>query len=295
MSEGCSIVSIKAYGDFVIACSALRFYGASGASLVSNIYAGEYVRSLAQALAVEERVTFIGEALWADVPAAFDIRKRGLIEGLLSLRQIRELFAGLPNHTQLVFDHLGWRERYIGRGLFLNGLPKNVKNIYLAYEKFFRPEAVSFETSEAAIHTPKGIRDALIIPSARLSHKVLPPSLITSVTIALSRFQIRSRVLLLRGDNTQIPSGVEIVEIPRQFEDLVATIKESQLVISADSLPAHLTGFFSVPVFVFARDVKWSEYWLPKSAFSSRGFSSFTELLPLYSWLESAISQCSSK
>ena len=79
-----------------------------------TVVAGEYVRSLASALGVDREIQFIGDDSWSDVPAAFDVRKRGVLSAMRSLQNLRHRLDALPSSMDFVFDHSGWRERFIG-------------------------------------------------------------------------------------------------------------------------------------------------------------------------------------
>ena len=105
-----TVANLKAYGDFVIACSALKRIDSRAGWVLPNIVAGEHVRDLASALNLDDIVHFIGDASWENVPAIFDIRKRGGLAALNSFFEIRRLLKKLPSYKSLVFDTLGWRD-----------------------------------------------------------------------------------------------------------------------------------------------------------------------------------------
>lgn len=109
-----TIITLKAFGDFVIACCATSRVQSANGMDAPAIVAGEHVRSLASALGLEKTIHFIGDDSWSDVPAAFDVRKRGVLSAMRSLQNLRHRLDALPSSMDFVFDHSGWRERFIG-------------------------------------------------------------------------------------------------------------------------------------------------------------------------------------
>jgi hypothetical protein len=76
---GTTIVTLKAYGDFLIAYSAFLRARAVHQAADIQLIAGEHVRPLGLALGVPDaQVSYIGGSSLKDVPAAFDARRCGL-------------------------------------------------------------------------------------------------------------------------------------------------------------------------------------------------------------------------
>ena len=67
------------------------------------------------------------------------------------------------------------------------------------------------------------------------------------------------------------------------FDSLVKSIKEFDLIVSADSLPAHIAEYFGINVFVFSPVD--NHYWLPKSAFLNGAYAKFDEVIKFKKWL----------
>jgi hypothetical protein len=276
-----SLINLKAFGDFVIACSAINRIHIREGLVLPKIVVGEHVRSLASALQLEESVHFIGDKSWKDVPAAFDVRKRGVYAAFKSIIEIRRSLKESSVEGQLIFDKLGWRERFIGRGFRLYELSEGHGNIYIAYDNLFKSLGfkLDFEYSSCAC-----IDKAIIIPGARMIHRVIPAGVISRYVHELARRNIRSEVVVLEGEAVDLPVNINLRVIPREFGALIDAIKNSDLVISADSLPSHLSEFFHIPVFVSTPAPK--PYWLPKSSYKTTGWATFSDINPFHCWLE---------
>ncbi len=276
-----SLVSLKAFGDFVIACNASRRVQLEIGINAPKIVAGEHVRSLASALRLDAIVQFIGDVSWTDVPAAFDVRKRGVYSALRSLGDIRHLLDEIPSSHVLVFDNLGLRERFLGRGRLLKSLPAESGNIYIAYDRFF--ESLGYRVFDAGLKKTHSVRRAIIIPGARMGYRVIPSKVISDITFELEQRDIKTCVVVLKGESINLPVGIHVKIIPRSFDALIAAVQASELVISADSLPSHLSEFLDVPVFVSTPVPK--PYWLPRSAYLENGWATFEDIKPLRDWI----------
>lgn len=279
------IVTLKAFGDFLIACNAARSLMEHMPSESVSIIAGSHVRPLAEALNIpSDRILYISDAVSSDVPAIFDARKHGAFAALKSLINIRRQINCLQPDIELVFDYLGWRERLIGSGKELHGLPVFAENIYVAYDLFF--ESIGSASKSEELLPVINISRAIIIPGARMDFRIIPHAVILDIYRQLECHGIEVKVILLEGEEIDVPKDLIVEVVPRNFSSLVSSIRDSNFVVSADSLPAHLSAFLGVPVFVFTPIPDWTSYWLPKSAFLNKGMATFAELEPFRCWLE---------
>lgn len=276
-----TIVTLKAFGDFVIACNASRRVQAANGMYAPTVVAGEHVRSLASALGVDKTIQFIGDDSWSDVPAAFDARKRGVLSVFRSLQNLRQRLDALPSNMDFVFDRSGWRERFLGGARSFQSLSLKSGNIYLAYDQFF--ESLGYGNFKVGPEVKHTISRAIIIPGSRLRHKQISGPVLSELAAELRKSGIKSSVVVLEGESIDLPAGIHVKKLPRNFGELVAAVSDSDFVISADSLPSHLSEFLGVPVFVSTPSP--NPYWLPRSAFVTDGWATFAEIQPLRSWL----------
>jgi len=276
-----TIVTLKAFGDFVIACNASRRVQAVNGMHAPTVVAGEHVRNLSSAIGVEGKIHFLGDDNWTDVPAIYDLRKQGIASAFKNIRKLRHLINTLPSNMNLIFDHLGWRERYIGGGRFYQALSLNSGNIYLSYDQLF--ESIDYKLLKSNSEVSHSFSRAIIIPGARMRYKQIPASVISDLAEELNQRCINTSVIVLEGESIDLPAGIQVKKIPRNFNELVAVVKDSDLVISADSLPSHLCEFLYVPVFV-SKPLP-NQYWLPRSAYLTNGWATFADIKPLQTWL----------
>jgi hypothetical protein len=282
------IVSIKAFGDFVIACHSLRKASRpSAAGTDLKVLAGEHLWDLARALHVEQHVQLLPSG--PICPPIFDIRKRGLLRAAKSMRGLREQFQSLPRDCALLFDHLSWRENLISTPLRrMSLLPSS--NIYLAFEETliaagFELESLSsLEFNDAPGRLSGSPMTVAIFPSSRIAAKCLPKETISGIVEQASKFGFESEVIGIRDESVDLPRGVKARFIERRFECLISAIKSSDLVVSADSLAAHLAEYCGVPSFVVSP--RRNSYWLPLSAHRTDAWCLFGESQKIGAWLE---------
>lgn len=279
-----AIVSMKSFGDFIIARWALRKFGvAYGNSLLY----GEHLADLDLALG-----KFPGGCRIAhgepSVPAMFDSQRAGLKRSIASAARLRRSMGGLavPKGTTLVFDRLGVRERFIAGRFYARALPV-ADNIYLAYCALFDAslaEDTAFPTMLA--HTKKTVG---IFPGSRLAAKTLATETILLLTELTRSCGGAVRIFCLEGEACDLtPDAYDLTIVPRNFRAMADAVRSVDGVISADSMPAHMAEYFAMPVFVVSPVA--NKYWLPLSCFVAGHWSLSTDPVSLRDSLRAFLS-----
>ena len=271
------LVSLKSFGDFVIACNALRTLNLIFGSQQVSVLAGEHLYPLASALEAVSSIQFIASG--PSVPAIFDLKRWGAWDGLMSLLELRRQFSALPKKDRLIFDRLGWREMCLAQGIPHAALPE-APNIYLAYERvllsagFMQPDRAN---PPRRVAQDCALGTAMIFPSSRISRKSVPSGVVRALYKNLTGKGVPCEVVILEAEDFDAPSGIPVRNIPRNFTSLIETIRSASMVFSADSLPAHLAEYYQVPAFVITPTP--NAYWLPRSAFENRAWALFSEIV----------------
>ena len=125
-----------------------------------------------------------------------------------------------------------------------------------------------------------------------MQRKVIPQHVIDQLYCVLRKYNIHVQVLLLSGESVEDSSGLEVTQIPLGFSGLISKLKQADLIVSADSLTAHLGEYLSKPTFVVSPSP--NPYWLPYSAYSDSGCAVFGDLSGFKPWLEFQIDAISS-
>ena len=266
-------ISVKSYGDFIIASNALRAHGSHSDALLC----GSHLRPLMSAIDYKGNIEWL-ETGDDGVPAFFDVGKFGILSAIASgVTLHRSINKNISANDLLVFDRLGWRQKFLAglkpKAEVASGLP----NIYLDYENFLSSGI------DSRVELPlKKVKKIGIFPDSRLSTKKIDPVLVSKIFHDLSVLGCDPQAVYVGG--SPIIPRINICVV-NSFEMLVAAIRDFDIIISADSLPAHLAEFFGKPIFVIS-PVN-NNYWLPKSAFLNGRFSLFSDKKKCIDWVAS--------
>jgi hypothetical protein len=268
-----SLVSLKSFGDFIVARWALRKLDTTARKV--SIIIGDHLKELDAVLGIYPN-TYCIPHREGGVPAIYDINKLGISRGILSAFNLRRhlIELNLPSKSILIFDKVGLRERFIASAYPRRDLPK-AKNIYLAYQQLLGLEGgiASQPTSVGQVVLSKSVG---IFPGSRVPAKTLPESVIKNLVHACVSQGMRSTVFILDGEGTNLPLSLESVTIlPRRFDAMASAVRSMDAVITADSMPAHMAEYFGKPVFVVSPVP--NEYWLPLSCIASSRWALFDE------------------
>jgi hypothetical protein len=268
------LLQLKAFGDFVIAnAAAERVAESDRHRLVLAI--GEHLRPLRDA--VEPSVRCIEIATGEPgVPAIYDVRKLGLAAAFGSALRVRSALAraSLPENSIILMDRVGLRERWLIGGRKAAGMRVGTANIYHGYDELLR--AAGLRVGTAARDRARPLRLAGIFPGSRIAAKNLPIPLVASVLRLAEERGVPTRLYLLEGERTDLEaSGLPHVIVPRQFSALRQAIEAVDLVISADSLPAHFAESLRINNFVITP--RPNEFWMPRSVFDHGRWALFDD------------------
>ena len=178
----------------------------------------------------------------------------------------------------MVFDRIGVRERLLAIGRHHTALPSTSSNIYLAYEEFLRPFGLVNEPTSLVITTADEPSASYvgIFPDSRIGNKRIPGTAVTALARLCIDSGVPYRIFLLEGEPSDLSSStMNVTKVPRQFSLMANAVRAARVVISADSMPAHMAEYFGVPVFVMSPSP--NAYWLPKSCIDSGRWSLFSD------------------
>lgn len=262
-------LQVKSFGDFVIATAAAERVAEDARDRV-EIAIGTHLQALRDALASSVRTVFL-DTKEAGVPALFDLRKKGLAAATRSAFDLRQAIAGsaLEPSTVMLLDRRSARERFILGGRRAATI-HNARNIYAGYDQLMSEAGLRPRLPTARDHSVP--LSAGIFPGSRLTEKNLPPDLVRDALAELERHGIPHKLFLLDGERPDLEaSGLPFERVPRQFSAMCDAVSRCQLVVSADSLPAHLAERAGAEVFLFTP--KPNEFWMPPSVFENRRWS----------------------
>jgi hypothetical protein len=264
-------IFLKSYGDFIIACNYLRFENNNDYKLLC----GNHLKSLSNAVGYEGSVVWI-ETGNSGVPAFFDIRKSGFCAGMMSgLKLHNQINNCISVNDQLIFDKLGWRNNFLAGRMSTTQIATTDTNIYLDYERF-----LNFRTNNDNNKIIKKIPKIGIFPDSRMTVKKINNELVSEIYNQLIKIDCDPQLVYITTNSFNSSLNFRCIN---GFDALVESIRNFDLIISADSLPAHLAEYFGLPVFVFSPIP--NHYWLPKSAYVHNRFSLFNDKFKYLEWV----------
>ncbi|MDB6102010.1 MAG: hypothetical protein JWO52_2009 [Gammaproteobacteria bacterium] len=278
------VVSLKAFGDFVIAHRTIRrVQGLAPGSASLRLLAGQHLRDLAGALGIERDVMFVPSG--NGLPAAFDFKRRGPLQGFASLLRLRGSLRGLPRGCRLIFDELAWRQNFIAAPYAREALI-SAPNVYLAFAETLR--LLGFDIPHVPTASPPLPREltggfARVFPSSRNEDKCIPAAVTARLVDQLSRAGMTCEVIELAGEGVKLSAGLPVRHLERNFGSLIEAVAGSDLVVTADSLPGHLAEYFDLPAYVISP--RHNSYWLPLSCFVDNAWSLFQDEQSFPKWL----------
>jgi hypothetical protein len=264
-----SFVTLKAFGDYVIAYSCLR-----GCIDATSHVVGPHLSELAAAIDLEWHPVFL-DHFEPVVPAAYDLKKRGLGAAAHSILGLRKAISQLPKDNILVFDSWSWREKLLAGQRPATWLPP-APNIYSAYSQFLSSHnLVSADVSSFQLRAPMPIEGKVrIFASSRVEKKKMPLALCEQLISVLAERGDEAELVVLESEYPELEATpLPKLILPKSFKGMVGCVAESKLVISTDSLPAHIAEVLGLrPVVVSPID---NSYWLPQTTFDTGAWSLF--------------------
>jgi hypothetical protein len=265
-----AIASAKSLGDFVIAHSILNRV-ADGARDRIRLISCSHVEPLNAVLPNNVCVTLVDSG--QRVPALFDVKKRGLLSAAESALTLRRQFKKITRHQNeaLTFEPLGIRERFIAGDWQLTKPRRKGRNVYDTYLELLRQHDI--QTLPTLPESMAEARTLGVFPDSRLSRKRLDHDTLAVIIERSVAAGLDAKLFIFEGDAASVPAHSRTISIARTFQSLTEAINSVDMIVSADSLPAHLGEYLARPVFVATPAP--NEYWLPPRCFKKRRWGNF--------------------
>lgn len=249
-----ALVFLRSFGDFTIAISVLR-----RSSLLEEyvFYASKHLEPLYLDLKkslpdLDLNIHFIDLAIKKKVFGFFTNKHSIEVHSFRELMILRRWVRGMMNTgignkgTELFFEQRR-KQWFIApyMGKTFPYIHQKSRNIYLSYFQHFGVEPGLLSIQNPA---PSALKRILVLPESRKPSKSLKPLFIHQLRKALlsKGFEVTT------GFFKQAPLQTEgKVAVHVAFADLIHLIKEADLVVTADSLPAHLAQLLEKPHFVY--------------------------------------------
>lgn len=229
---------LRAYGDFAIAVQAL----AATDSIVASLHLKPlYDALISRGCILPRKIEFVDFGITGSQLNLFTNKSFFSIDTFRQLSKIKKYVCSNPGSSDFVEQsaRLGLLNFFTGhsfKAIFETGQP-----VYAAY-------------GLPVLGLKRKGDKVLILPDARLPKRVIPSSILSRIDGQVARF----------GSNYTT------------FEQLIDLIQASDYVVSADSLPLHLSYLCRKPHFILYPDGGKQDFFTP-DALASGSFSTFSQ------------------
>lgn len=258
----------RSYGDLVINLYCRNFFFIDSVDYVS-IYLHDLFNQIATSSSHIVTVKNI-----KDKPDFINARRSKFYHIIKSGLQLRNTFKqikrDLPDH--LIFqDYKRWQQDiYFGT---LTHAPRKLDNVYKSHLSFYKKIGAKAKSPDPENLENDGI--IRIFPYSSLDYKNIKPDILQSICDYLNLIGKSYEVVYLDGDKI-FEFKHNYVKIPKTFNQLIIKLKYSNLNISCDSLPAHLSSFYNINTIVLIPQN--GKYWLPLNVYSKNNFITLESL-----------------
>jgi len=265
---------LKSYGDFVIQLYAIKNF--NGSKNVDGILITKHLKPLSDALSFGIKVLIVGDR--KNYPAIFNLKSSNLLKILSDYIYYIFIFSSkCYKNFLIILDSYTIRYSIV---LFNNNvqfLPSS-KNIYLAYADFLNCKKVQFSTNKKCIRKKNTPTIVGIFVDSRVDIKRIRDSSLSLIVKLLSEYDTVVRVFFYAKSKNQDyrPLMGCSYEWYSSFEKLISNLTAVDIVISSDSVTAHLAELFEKPVYVILP--YRNDYWLPLSSYISNSCCTFDDL-----------------
>ena len=278
-----ALVFLRSFGDFTIAISVLR-----KSSILEGyiFYASKHLEPLYIDLKnslpdIDLNIHFIDLEIKKKVFGFFTNKHSIELHSFRELINLRRWVRGMSKgdvyfeqrrKQWMIAPYMGKTFPYIH---------KKSRNIYQSYFQHF-----GVEQSLLSIQNParSELKKILVLPESRKPSKSFKPLFIHQLTKSLLGQGIEVTTAFFK----KLPFQTEgKVAVHVAFADLIHLIKEADLVVTADSLPAHLAQLLGKPHFVYY-EAKPNQEWTTPFCNLNKAFGEMGDLSSLQTYLNAS-------
>lgn len=278
-----ALVFLRSFGDFTIAISVLR-----KSSILDGyvFYASKHLEPLYLDLKnslpdIDLNIHFIDLEIKKKVFGFFTNKHSIELHSFRELMNLRRWVKGMKEGE--VFFEQRRKQWMIApyMGKTFPYIHKKSRNIYQSYFQHF-----GVEQGHLSIHNPapSELKKILVLPESRKPSKSFKPLFIHELTKSLlgQGFEVTTGFFKKLPFQTEGKAAVHVA-----FADLIHLIKESDLVVTADSLPAHLAQLLGKPHFVYY-EAKPNQEWTTPFCNLNKAFGEMGDLSSLQTYLNAS-------
>lgn len=238
-------VSLQALGDNLISLSLLAQLDER-----IKILGTKQTQSIITLMGVEDKFDLLMP--FDDIPAFYDIRKRGIFKALKDIIHFRS-YVKKHRIQELMFEKCDWRVRLLTFGLHVNVKSRFYDdNVYinrkLLIEDGYRSTIDLNEGKESFF--PQTIQKVLINPTTRVSSKNIQSAHLHFIIALLHKSHIEVTLIDFEQNHRDLEKKVAHYRTHTTLNDVKGMLLETDLYIGADSFLIHYAYYLHKPFFI---------------------------------------------
>jgi len=187
-----------------------------------------------------------------DVPAFYDVRKRGVRAAVRDALRVRRSLARETTPSDgLIFEKSGWRQLLLAGGMGRRSwAPARRRNVYEDRRDVLSAvfgEGIALEDTPRLTAFP---RTVTINPASRLAEKAVSPDALATIVRHLRERSVDVRLIDPEERHRALRPVVTSYHAGTTLEEAVALVASSDLYIGADSLFVHVAYHCRRPMLV---------------------------------------------
>jgi ADP-heptose:LPS heptosyltransferase len=260
------VLSALAFGDFIIDCNFLKH------KPEIIILTPSYNKELCDLICPVNKVVFFNLKKTNIPPLLFNLKSFKIYGILTSWFELTKAINFFKKEYNIIFNSDSYKWKIINFLGPFNYIRKKEENIYDSYELFIGQKK-STSTRQNKVNAIN------IFPDSRQESKSIPNYTLLDICTILNKNKIKFIIY-----SNRISKDLDNLISINSLTELIEIIKDSEAVISADSLPIHLSEYYGVTNFVIAPKI--NKQLFPNNILKNKNWATFGNLSKFSNWIQ---------
>jgi ADP-heptose:LPS heptosyltransferase len=272
MSKNLAYFSSLSFGDLVIELNFLEI------EPTMVLITPAYNKSLLNALGYKGKVEYFQYPNTEIPPLFFNFKSANYLGIISSFFLLRSAIIDYSKKFEIIFYESSWKWKLLSFGVSKCYLKSTSDNIY---NSLINKYNLSFSLNKRKNSFTQNMVCS-IFPDSRQLEKSIPTSSIEKIYCELLNYGFK--VTVYTGRELKNNINHKNIATLNELDDI---IRSSNLCITADSMPLHLSYYRKIPVFVFAK--KLNKILFPPTIIVDEAWSNFYDTEKLKKWLDNYV------
>jgi len=250
---GAIYLPIRAFGDFTISAAIIK----KNHTEKVPVLLPEYMTGLFNALDCNNFFEIADVLKLGHYSKLFQLKKIRNFQDLYSVYEdVRIIKSNINRNCSYLLDYKDARSRLFGSNL---GYPGLGENIYTSKREFFSKYFKISGELPVIVNEKKEIKNVMLFPGSRLLSKALNDDLVVAISNELKSHGYTVKTMYHESEKTLLKD----VGFFKSFSELRSLVVNADFIVSADSLPIHVSYYFDRLHFVICNNQQNSKWETP--------------------------------